>query len=119
MKTAPDRHMEATRSDARMKAIVQDAYGTDETVRWILEAAPIGVFALVLPLATRLGIATGAFFGAAAMTSALMGRLAERIGPGRAMRSAALASAVLQAALDMSQRTESREYELEITGPPI
>lgn len=49
--------------------------------------------------ATRLGLASGAFFGAAAMASALMGRLAERVGPGRAMRSAAIASAVLQAGL--------------------
>jgi MFS family permease len=52
--------------------------------------------------ATRLGIASGAFFGAAAMSSALMGRLAERIGPGRAMRGAALASAALQAGLALA-----------------
>jgi len=52
--------------------------------------------------ATRLGIASGAFFGAAAMSSALMGRLAERIGPGRAMRGAALTSAALQAGLALA-----------------
>lgn len=45
---------------------------------------------------SRLGIASGAFFAAAALGSALMGRLAERIGPGRAMRAAATLSAVLQ-----------------------
>lgn len=50
----------------------------------------------------RLGIATGAFFGAAATGSALMGRLAERIGPGRAMRTAALASAVLQTSVALA-----------------
>jgi NADPH:quinone reductase-like Zn-dependent oxidoreductase len=37
MKTAPDRHMEPIRSDATMKAIVQDAYGTDETVLRLTE----------------------------------------------------------------------------------
>jgi NADPH:quinone reductase-like Zn-dependent oxidoreductase len=37
MSTAPDRHMEPTRSDATMKAIVQDAYGTDETVLRLAE----------------------------------------------------------------------------------
>ncbi len=47
----------------------------------------------------RLGVASGAFFGAAAVASALMGRLAERVGPSRAMRGAAGASAVLQAVL--------------------
>lgn len=51
---------------------------------------------------TRLGLASGAFFGAAAVGSALMGRLAERIGPGRAMRAAALSSAVLQASLALT-----------------
>lgn len=49
--------------------------------------------------AARLGLASGAFFGAAAVGSALMGRLAERIGPGRAMRGAAVCSALLQASL--------------------
>ena len=51
---------------------------------------------------SRLGIASGAFFAAAAAGSALMGRLAERIGPGRAMRSAALAAAALMAALSVA-----------------
>lgn len=48
---------------------------------------------------SRLGLASGAFFAAAAAGSALMGRLAERVGPGRAMRGAALAAAVLMALL--------------------
>lgn len=47
----------------------------------------------------RLGIASGAFFAAAAAGSALMGRLAERIGPGRAMRLAATGSIVLLTAI--------------------
>ncbi len=50
----------------------------------------------------RIGIASGVFFGAAATGSALMGRLAERIGPGRAMRSAAIGSAVVMAALSIA-----------------
>ena len=50
---------------------------------------------------SRLGIASGAFFAAAATGSALMGRLAERVGPGRAMRSAASANAVLMALIAM------------------
>lgn len=45
--------------------------------------------------AARLGIASGAFFAAAAAGSALMGRLAERIGPGRAMRVATTLGGVL------------------------
>src|SRR5690606_32036412 len=48
---------------------------------------------------SRLGVASGTFFAAAAAGSALMGRLAERIGPGRAMRLAAGANAVLMAVL--------------------
>lgn len=51
---------------------------------------------------SRLGIASGTFFAAAAAGSALMGRLAERIGPGRAMRGAALAAGVLMAALSVA-----------------
>jgi MFS family permease len=51
---------------------------------------------------SRLGIASGSFFAAAAAGSALMGRLAERIGPGRAMRGAALAAAALMAALSLA-----------------
>ncbi len=47
----------------------------------------------------RLGIASGTFFAAAACGSALMGRLAERVGPGRAMRTAASSNAVLLAAI--------------------
>ncbi|MDZ7676500.1 MAG: MFS transporter [Acidimicrobiales bacterium] len=50
----------------------------------------------------RLGIASGAFFAAAAAGSALMGRLAERIGPGRSMRLAASGSAVLLASVAAS-----------------
>jgi len=48
---------------------------------------------------SRLGAASGVFFAAAALGSALMGRLAERVGPGRAMRAAALLSMVLQATI--------------------
>lgn len=48
---------------------------------------------------SRLGVASGTFFAAAAAGSALMGRLAERIGPGRAMRIAAGSNAVLMALL--------------------
>lgn len=53
-----------------------------------------------LPLGpSRLGLASGAFFAAAALGSALMGRLAERVGPGRAMRGAALSAAAVMALL--------------------
>ncbi len=48
---------------------------------------------------SRLGVASGAFFAAAAAGSALMGRLAERIGPGVAMRMSAAGAAVLLALL--------------------
>lgn len=51
---------------------------------------------------SRLGIASGTFFATAALGSALMGRLAERVGPGRAMRTAATASAVLQATIALT-----------------
>lgn len=47
----------------------------------------------------RLGIASGAFFAAAAAGSALMGRVAERIGPGRAMRISAGSAALLLAGI--------------------
>lgn len=67
--------------------------------------------------ATRLGIASGAFFGAAAIASALMGRVAERVGPGRAMRSAAVASAVLQAALALSPGYAWLLLALLVAGP--
>ena len=67
--------------------------------------------------ATRLGIASGAFFGAAAVASALMGRLAERVGPGRAMRSAAMASAVLQATMALSPGYAWLLLSLLIAGP--
>ncbi len=50
---------------------------------------------------SRLGIASGAFFAAAAIGSALMGRLAERIGPGLAMRISATGAAVLLAVLSV------------------
>ena len=53
--------------------------------------------------ASRLGIASGVFFLAAAIGSALMGRLAERIGPGRGMRMSTAAAAVLLAALATAQ----------------
>lgn len=46
----------------------------------------------------RLGLASGAFFGAAALGSVLMGRIAERVGPGLAMRVAASWSALLMLA---------------------
>lgn len=42
---------------------------------------------------SRLGVASGAFFAAAAIGSAVMGRLAERIGPGRSMRAAGVCTA--------------------------
>jgi len=67
--------------------------------------------------ATRLGVASGAFFGAAAVASALMGRLAERVGPGRAMRSAAIASAVLQATLALSPGYAWLLLSLLVAGP--
>lgn len=51
--------------------------------------------------ASRLGIASGAFFAAAAAGSALMGRLAERIGPGRAMRMSTIGAAVSLALLSV------------------
>ena len=46
---------------------------------------------------TRLGLASGAFFAAAAAGSALMGRLAERVGPTLAMRGAAATAGVVLA----------------------
>ena len=46
-----------------------------------------------------LGLAVGAFFAAGAATSALNGRVAERLGAGRSMRLAALASAVVLAGI--------------------
>ncbi|WP_436795939.1 MFS transporter [Actinospongicola halichondriae] len=46
---------------------------------------------------SRLGIASGSFFAAAALGSALMGRLAERIGPGTSMRMSGIVAAVLLA----------------------
>lgn len=67
--------------------------------------------------ATRLGIASGTFFGAAAVSSALMGRLAERIGPGRAMRSAATTSALLQAGLALSPSYSWLLLALLVAGP--
>lgn len=67
--------------------------------------------------ATRLGLASGAFFGAAAVASALMGRVAERIGPGRAMRSAALTSAVLQVALALAPTYAWVLLALIVAGP--
>ena len=67
--------------------------------------------------ATRLGLASGAFFGAAAMASALMGRLAERVGPGPAMRSAAIASAVLQAGLALAPGYAWLLVALLVAGP--
>ncbi len=66
--------------------------------------------------ATRLGLASGAFFGAAAIGSALMGRLAERIGPGRAMRGAAIASAILQATIALTPSFVALLVSLTIAG---
>ena len=51
---------------------------------------------------SRLGIASGTFFAAAALGSALMGRVAERVGPGRAMRGAALTAGLLMALLSVA-----------------
>lgn len=67
--------------------------------------------------ATRLGVASGVFFGAAAMASAVMGRVAERIGPGRAMRGAALASAVLQAMIALAPGYTWLLLALLVAGP--
>lgn len=50
---------------------------------------------------SRLGIASGGFFATAAVTSALMGHLAERFGPGRAMRMATISAAVFLALASM------------------
>lgn len=47
----------------------------------------------------RLGMASGAYFAAAAMGSALMGRVAERLGPGVSMRAAIAASGTILALL--------------------
>ena len=55
-----------------------------------------------LPLGpARLGLASGAFFAAAACGSAVMGRVAERAGPARAMRVAGASAAVVMALLSM------------------
>lgn len=67
--------------------------------------------------ATRLGVASGAFFGAAAMASAIMGRVAERVGPGRAMRGAAIASAVLQTTIALTPGYAWLLVSLLIAGP--
>jgi MFS family permease len=50
----------------------------------------------------RLGIASGAFFAAAAAGSAIMGRIAERIGPGRAMRISSGGAAILLAGISVA-----------------
>lgn len=49
--------------------------------------------------AAALGAAAGTPFAAAALTSAVLGRTAERIGPGRALRLAAVGSAVTMVAI--------------------
>jgi MFS family permease len=46
-----------------------------------------------------LGLAIGAFFAAASVSSALLGRLAERLGPSAGLRLAAWGSAITQAAI--------------------
>mgnify|MGYP000309538213 CR=1 FL=1 len=56
--------------------------------------------------ASRLGVASGAFFAAAAIGSALMGRLAERTGPGRAMRASAVCAALFLALLAVAPSYE-------------
>lgn len=66
--------------------------------------------------AARLGLASGAFFGAAATGSALMGRLAERVGPGRAMRAAAAASAVLQGSVAVTPGYAALVASLTVAG---
>lgn len=65
---------------------------------------------------TRLGVASGAFFGAAALGSALMGRLAERIGPSRAMRGAAASSAVLQGSIALTPTYVALLASLTVAG---
>lgn len=65
---------------------------------------------------SRLGAASGTFFAAAALGSALMGRIAERIGPGRAMRGAATLSAVLQATVALTPGYGALLASLAIAG---
>jgi MFS family permease len=52
-----------------------------------------------------LGLTVAAFFGAAACTSAIAGRFAERLGPGAAMGGAALLSALSLAAVAVAARS--------------
>lgn len=65
---------------------------------------------------TRIGVASGVFFGAAAIGSAAMGRVAERIGPGRAMRSAATGSSLLMASLALAPDYGSMLALLTVAG---
>jgi MFS family permease len=64
----------------------------------------------------RLGFASGAFFGAAALGSALMGRVAERIGPGLAMRTAATWSALLQVSVALTPGYAALLVSLTLAG---
>jgi MFS family permease len=52
-----------------------------------------------------LGLAIGAFFAAASVTSALLGRLAERVGPSAGLRLAAWGSAATQAVIAIGARS--------------
>jgi MFS family permease len=52
-----------------------------------------------------LGLAIGAFFAAASVTSAVLGRLAERVGPSAGLRLAAWGSAATQAAIAVGARS--------------
>lgn len=64
----------------------------------------------------RIGIASGAFFGAAALGSAVMGRVAERHGPGRSMRLAAAVSLVGQLGLAFTPGYGALVALLVVTG---
>lgn len=66
--------------------------------------------------ASRLGVASGAFFAAAAIGSALMGRLAERTGPGRSMRASAVCAALFLALLAVAPSYEALILLLFLAG---
>jgi MFS family permease len=54
---------------------------------------------------SRLGLAVGAFFAAAALSSAVLGRTAERLGPTRSMQASAAVSAASLLGVAMGART--------------
>lgn len=66
--------------------------------------------------ASRLGIASGAFFAAAAIGSAVMGRVAERVGPGRSMRVAAVCAALALTLLAVAPTYEALVVLLFLVG---